>query len=81
MDLSGLGLGDLSMSTLFAGFAFGVFGWSFLKIGRKDGNVAFMLIGITLMVFPYFVSSSWLTWGIGIALMGLAYKLRSKSSL
>jgi hypothetical protein len=77
MDLSSLGaLGSFSMANLFAGFFFGVFGWYILKMGRKDGNGVHMLTGIALMIFPYFVSSTWLTWGIGAALMGIAYRFR-----
>ena len=76
MDLGGLDAGSFSASNLFAGFAFGVFGWYFFKGGRKDGNGAHVIIGLALMIYPYFVTGAWLIWGIGIALMALAFRLR-----
>jgi len=64
---------NFSFSALMAGFAFGVFGIYMLRSGRSSANFWHMLCGILLLVFPYFVSSALLTWGIGVALLGLAY--------
>lgn len=74
MDLGDLG--NFSASNLFAGFAFGVFGWYFFKQGRKDGHGPLVLIGLALMLYPYFITGTFLLWGIGIVLMLLAFKLR-----
>ena len=67
---------DFSLSTLMAGFVFGVFGFYMLKNARKSGNFWHMLIGLGLMIYPYFVSGSLVTWGIGVALMAFAYYKR-----
>ena len=67
---------EFSTPSLFAGFAFGVFGFYFLKEGRRTVNPASILIGLALMIFPYFVESALLTWGIGVVLMGAGFKLR-----
>jgi hypothetical protein len=75
MDLGGL-TANFSAGNLFAGFAFGVFGWSIMKNGRRTGNAWHILIGIALMVYPYFVNGAFLMWATGIALMGLAYAKR-----
>lgn len=67
---------DFSISSLFAGFLFGVIGFYLLRSAKRRGNLYWVPIGIGLMVYPYFVSSAWLNWGIGILLCGLAYLLR-----
>jgi hypothetical protein len=71
---------EFSPTSLFAGFAFGVFGFYFLKEGRRKGNPVPILIGLTLMIFPYFVESALLTWGIGVALMGAGFKVKSRQN-
>ncbi len=55
---------------------FGVCGIYFLHSGRKEGNAWGMLIGGALLVYPYFVVNAYLTWGIGVALVGLAWYKR-----
>jgi hypothetical protein len=67
---------EINFSTLFAGFAFGVFGYSIMRMGWKRSNPWHLTTGILLMAFPYFISNTWLTWGIGIALMFVAYAKR-----
>jgi multisubunit Na+/H+ antiporter MnhE subunit len=61
-------LNEFSMSSLMAGFVFGVIGFWALRQGMKNGNLKVLAVGIVQMVFPYFVSNAWLIWGIGIAL-------------
>lgn len=72
MDLSAAGL-DFSFSSLMAGFVFGVFGFYLIKEGRKQSHVWFILIGLFLMVYPYFISNTLLLWLIGCAGLALAY--------
>jgi len=67
---------DFNISSLIAGFVFGVFGFYLVKEARKSGNFWHLLSGIALMAYPYFVSGAWLTWGIGAGLLGLAYAKR-----
>ena len=67
---------DLSFSTLFAGFAFGIMGAFLMKQGKKNGHFPHLLVGLTLILFPYFISSTWLTWGIGGILLAIAYRIR-----
>ncbi len=67
---------DLSFSTLFAGFAFGILGAFLMKQGKKNAHFPHLLIGLSLILFPYFISSPWLTWVIGGALLAIAYGLR-----
>ena len=75
MDLSTLGL-DLSLGSLFAGFVFGVFGFYLIKEGRRQSHAWFVVIGLFLIVYPYFISNTFLLWLIGCAGLGLAYAKR-----
>jgi len=70
-----LDLSNLSFSLLFAGFAFGIVGFYMLKEGRRKANWGIVLIGLALMIYPYFISTAWLSWVIGIGLCFLAYKI------
>jgi len=65
---------DLSFSSLMCGFTFGVFGLYFLKQGRTKGKPAQVLIGLTLMIYPYLISNPVLAWGIGILLCVLGFR-------
>jgi hypothetical protein len=67
---------DFSVSSLLAGFIFGMCGFYLLKEGKKRTNFWFVGIGLGLMIYPYFVSGPWATWGIGIAGLALAYQYR-----
>lgn len=62
-----------SVSTLVAGFIFGIVGFWLFRHGRKNSNIRNVIIGIVLMIYPYFVESAKLTWGIGFLLCGIAY--------
>jgi hypothetical protein len=48
-----------------------------VRESRRRANTYFMLIGIALMVYPYFSKNVWTDWGIGIGLCYLAYELRN----
>lgn len=66
---------DFSLSSLLAGFIYGVIGVYLIREARKSANIPNFCIGLTLLIYPYFVSSVYLIWGIGAALIFLAYKL------
>ena len=44
--------------------------------GKRTGLVKPMIIGVVLMVYPYFVSEDWLMYLIGVALCVLLYRFR-----
>lgn len=64
----------MSFSALFFGFAFGVFGFFFLKQGRKQAQPVAIVSGLALMIYPYFIENPWIVFGIGITLCVVAYK-------
>ncbi|AFL73436.1 hypothetical protein [Thiocystis violascens] len=55
---------------------FGSVGLGFFVYGKKQRAVVPLVCGLTLMVFPYFVSSTILLVILGIALMALPYFFR-----
>lgn len=66
---------NFSVSGLIAGLLFGVVGlWMFCE-GKRRLNNKVVVIGLVLMIYPYFTNGPWMDWGIGFALCGLAYHL------
>jgi hypothetical protein len=68
-------LGNISLSACEAnlwgtiiGVAFSCVGLVALGYGKKSGRLRAMIIGGALLIYPYFVSSTLLTAGIGAAL-------------
>jgi hypothetical protein len=61
---------------LLWGLLFGSIGLGFFIYGKKQRAVVPLVCGLTLMVFPYFVSNMWLLVGIGIVLIAIPYFLR-----
>lgn len=69
-NLSGL---SFDMSTLIASFLFGIVGLVIFRRGRKRFNNKLVLIGVGLMVYPFFIEGPLTTWAVGFALSGFAY--------
>jgi len=63
-------------AALFAAVIFGVIGFAAFRYGKKHALVPPIAIGLALMVYPYFVSQTWLVYAIGCALCGGLYVLR-----
>jgi hypothetical protein len=66
----------LDTSSLLWGLLFGSIGLGYLIYGRKQRAVVPLLCGLSLMVFPYFVSSNILLVAIGVVLMAIPYFFR-----
>jgi len=66
----------MSTSSLLWGLIFGSIGVGFFVYGKKQGEVVPLLCGLALMIFPYFVSSTFLLIAIGVALMAIPYFFR-----
>lgn len=65
-----------SAANLFASLLFGIVGYAAYRYGKKAGNFNPMAIGVTLMVYPYFISQTWLLYVVGIALCVGLYLFR-----
>jgi len=66
----------LSTALLFWGLLFGAIGLGFSVYGKRQKAVVPLVCGLTLMVFPYFVTNTILLVAIGIALTVLPYFIR-----
>jgi len=63
----------MNAETIFAGFLFGIIGLAAFRFGQKQGRARAMVIGATLLAFPYFVSSVIWMCIIGVALTGALF--------
>ena len=66
----------MSAGTLFAGVLFGAVGMGVFAYGRKQRQVRPFLVGVALMVYPYFFEDPWLLYGIGIVLVAALFVFR-----
>ncbi len=66
----------MNMAVLWWEFLFSTIGLGYFVHGKRQRAPVPLLCGLALMVFPYFVSSSWATVLMGAALMGIAYFVR-----
>jgi len=64
---------DFSPYNLLAGFIFGTLGLGAYSYGKKLKLWQPRVIGLSLILYPYFVSISWLLWGIGVGLLVLLW--------
>jgi len=61
---------------LFGSLIFGVIGLAAFLYGKRSVLIVPMVMGMALMVFPYFVSSTWLLYTIGFALTVVCWYFR-----
>jgi hypothetical protein len=54
---------------LMLSFFFSLIGMAVFAYGRKQRTATHTLIGVALMAYPYFVSSTWALVGIGALLL------------
>ena len=70
--LTGSG-GGINWGYWVANIIFGIIGWYAFLHGKREKSMRPMLIGIALMVYPYFVPNTLLAFAIGIALTAALY--------
>jgi len=66
----------VTASSLLWGMIFGSIGLGFFVYGKKQGAIVPLVCGLALMIFPYFVSSTFLLVAIGAALIAIPYYYR-----
>ncbi|MDP5238494.1 hypothetical protein Q9Q94_03080 [Uliginosibacterium sp. 31-16] len=66
-------------SALFANLLFGLIGAAVFMYGKRVVNFPLIGIGLTLMAYTWFVSETWLLYGIGLALCAGVYWFRDWS--
>lgn len=65
--------GGFNWWNLISGIIFGIVGWYAFLHGKREKNWRSMVIGISLMVYPYFVPNTTLAIAIGLALCAALY--------
>jgi multisubunit Na+/H+ antiporter MnhE subunit len=65
---------DFSIGNLIAGFLFGLIGLYLFRAAKREANLICLTLSLVLMIYPYFVSNEWATWGIGIVVTVFAYR-------
>jgi hypothetical protein len=66
----------LNESWLLWGLLFGSFGLGFFVYGKKQKAVVPLVCGLTLMIFPYFISNTIVLVAIGAMLIAVPYFVR-----
>ena len=61
---------------LFWGLVVGSVGVGYFMYGKKRPNLLALVCGLGLMIYPYFVSSTWSMIAIGVVLMAIPYFVR-----
>jgi len=56
---------------------FGVIGLVAFRYGKKSALIVPMILGLALMIYPWFVAETWLLYAIGCALTGAAWFFRN----
>ena len=69
-------LGALDTSYLLWGVLFGSIGLGFFAYGRRQKRGVPLVCGLTLIIFPYFVSNTALLVTLGVALIAIPYFVR-----
>jgi hypothetical protein len=65
-----------SPADLFASLLFGFVGLAAFRYGKKSGSTNPMLLGIALMIYPWFIAQTWLLYVVGCALCAGLYIFR-----
>lgn len=66
----------MNESWLLWGLLFGSVGLGFFMYGKKQRAAVPLVCGLALMIFPYFVSNTYLLVSIGAVLMAIPYFVR-----
>ncbi len=61
------------METFIWSIAFGIIGWGYFSFGRKQDKTIFLLSGIGLMIFPYFIDGLQANIIVGVGLIALPF--------
>lgn len=67
---------EVDTTLIFTGLIFGSIGMGYIIYGRKQANMIAFLAGVGLCVFPYFISSVWMSIALGVGLVLLPFMIR-----
>jgi ABC-type transport system involved in multi-copper enzyme maturation permease subunit len=66
----------MDTTLIFTGLIFGSIGMGYILYGRKQLNMMALVSGVALCVFPYFISSVWITIAVGMGLVLMPFLIR-----
>jgi predicted membrane protein len=66
----------VNASSLFWGMIFSAIGVGFFVYGKKQAAFVPLLCGLALMIFPFFVSNTFVLVAVGIVLIAIPYFTR-----
>jgi hypothetical protein len=64
---------DVDANSLLAGMLVSSIGFVLFVYGKKQSRFPQLVVGLVLMVYPYFVPSALLMFGIAVCLLGLLW--------
>lgn len=67
-------------TSLFFSLLFSIIGLAYFSYGRKN-NIYFMITGVVLMVYPYFVNQNWVLIVLGVVFSALPFILERMNPL
>ena len=66
----------MDLNALLLSVVFGSLGAGFFVYGKKQQMLVPMVVGLCLMVYPYFMPNNWSTCVVGVLLSAVPYFLR-----
>jgi hypothetical protein len=64
---------DVDANSLLAGMLVSSIGFVLFVYGKKQSRFPQLVVGLVLMVYPYFVPSALLMFGIAVCLLGMLW--------
>jgi hypothetical protein len=65
-----------SPANLFGALIFGVIGLAAFLYGKKQAKMGPLVIGLLLMIYPYFIEETWILYATGAALTAAIFFFR-----
>lgn len=78
--LEALGFTLPTPAYLIGAILFGIIGYAGYRYGRTKSIKAAKWLGITLMLFPYAISETWLLYAVGAGLCAALFLLQKRGS-
>ena len=67
---------DLNLPLIFVGLVFSGAGWVYFSYGRRLAKLELIVCGLSLMIYPYFVSTVPWSLAVGAVLSALPFIFR-----
>ncbi|MGE5396965.1 MAG: hypothetical protein ACM3MK_05445 [Chitinophagales bacterium] len=66
----------MDLSTIMIGFFAGAFGLAYLVYGKKTANFSYLISGLLLICYPYFINNVFISIGVGVIFLGAPFLLK-----